>query len=96
MADKYAIRVHAIAMSDDSGSNAAAISAALIASQLATVNTIFAPAEVEFLFDIVADFTKINNTLLNREFTFLEAPNAGVNKWDHEPLRDVQTHPSGA
>jgi hypothetical protein len=92
MAEKYAIRVHAIAVADDNGSNAATITAALVASRLTTVTTIFAPAEVEFVFDAAADFTKINNTLLNREFTLLEEPNAGVNKWDHEPLHDVRTH----
>ena len=35
---------------------------------------------------------KINSTLLNRDFTLLEPPNVGDDKWDHKPLIDEETH----
>lgn len=92
MEQKYAIRVQVIAVSDDDGSNAANITASQFAGQLTTVNQIFSSAAVEFVFDSAADFTKINNTLLNREFTPLDPPNVGGDKWDHEPLIDAQSH----
>jgi Terminase large subunit, T4likevirus-type, N-terminal len=68
------------------------VTASQITSRLATVNQVFAPADVEFVFDETDDFLKINSTLLNRDFTLLEPPNVEGDKWDHEPLVDVESH----
>lgn len=92
MVTKYKIRVQIVATADDAGTNAANISAATVASRLTTINQIFAPATIEFVFDETNDFLKINSTLLNRDFTLLELPNVGGEKWDHEPLRDEASH----
>lgn len=92
MITKYKIRVQIIATADDNGSNAANISASTIAGYLNTVTQVFAPANVEFVFDQTDDFLKINSTLLNRDFTLLELPNVDDDKWDHKPLTDSESH----
>jgi hypothetical protein len=90
--NKYHISIQVISTADDDGANAASVTASQITSRLATVNQVFAPADVEFVFDETDDFLKINSTLLNRDFTLLEPPNLEGDKWDHEPLVDVESH----
>jgi hypothetical protein len=68
------------------------VTAARITDSLPDLNDIFAPAGVEFVFDETRDFTTLNSTLLNREFTVLESPNAPDDEWDQEPLVDEKTH----
>lgn len=92
MAQEYKIRVQIIATAEDDGSDAANVTASQVTSRLNTANQVFAPAIVEFLFDEAGDFLKVNSTLLNRDFTPLEEPNVGSDKWDHEPLVDTESH----
>lgn len=89
---KYKLRIQIIATANDDGSESANITAGSVTTKLATVTDILAPANVEFLFDAANDFLKVNSTILNREFTILEPPNVGSDKWDHEPLTDSDTH----
>ncbi len=89
---KYKIRIQIIATANDDGSEAANITASSVTTKLATVSEVLAPANIEFLFDEANDFLKVNSTLLNREFTILEPPNVGKDKWDHEPLTESDTH----
>jgi hypothetical protein len=89
---KYRIRLQIIVTADDNGSNAAELTASTFAARVPTVNQVFTPAELEFVFDQNDDFVKINNTLVNREFTPLEAPNVGTDKWDHEPKVNTESH----
>lgn len=89
---KYRIHIVTIATADDNGSNAANITASKIKDQIAIVNQIFSPANIEFIFSETTDFLRINSTLLNRDFTLLELPNVGNDRWDHEPLRDGARH----
>ena len=92
MPTKYQIRLQIVATADDDGANAANITATTVTNRLATINQVFAPAIVEFVFNAANDFLKINSTLLNRDFTPLEEPNVGSDKWNHEPLVDSDTH----
>ena len=88
----YKIRLQIIATANDDGSDAANITSNTITGYLPVLNQIMSPAEIEFVFDPVNDFLKINSTLLNRDFTPLEKPNVGTDKWDHEPEVDSDTH----
>lgn len=92
MNQEYEIRVQVIATADDDGANAANTTANKVANQLITVNQVFTPARVKFVFDQTDDFLKVNSTLLNRDFTVLEPPNVGSVKWDHKPLSDADSH----
>lgn len=92
MNQEYEIRIQVIATADDDGAHAASTTASKVANQLVTVNQVFTPAHVKFVFDQTDDFLKINSTLLNRDFTLLEPPNVNGTKWDHEPLRDADSH----
>ncbi len=92
MPTKYQIRLQIVATADDDGANAANIAASTVTSRLTTLNQVFAPATVEFVFDAANDFLKISSTVLNRDFTPLELPNVGSDKWNHEPLIDEETH----
>lgn len=94
MGREYTIRVQAIVCTDDDGGNAANVSAAMFASRLDVAMEVFAAAGVKFAFDPVADYLPLRSTLVNREFTVLEAPNAGTDAWDHEPAVDASTHAS--
>jgi hypothetical protein len=86
------IRVQIVATADDDGSNAASISPQDVASQLAVVDQIFAPADIRFVFDPARDFVRISSTLLNQDFSLMEPPNAGPDQWDHDPMRDAASH----
>src|SRR5215203_3399075 len=92
MPTTYQIRLQIVATADDDGANAASIVASTVTTRLTTLNQVFAPANVEFVFSATNDFLKINSTLLNRDFTPLELPNVGEDKWDHEPLIDSDSH----
>jgi len=92
MESKYRIRVQAIAIADDNGSHAPDVSAGAIKARLLPVNEIFAPANIEFVFNEQTDFLKINSTVHNRDFTVLEPPNLEGGKWDHNPKIDKVTH----
>ncbi len=89
---KYKLRIQIIATANDDGSESANITASSVTTKLATVTEILAPSNIEFLFDEANDFLKVNSTLHNREFTILEPPNVGSDKWDHEPLTESDTH----
>lgn len=89
---KYLIRVQAIALADDDGSHGTNITAGDINTRFALVNTLFAPANIEFIFNEQHDFLKLNSTLHNRSFTVLELPNVDGDKWDHDPEIDTKTH----
>jgi len=73
------LHLQVIHTADDDGSNAASITAEGVATLVNTANTIYAPAEVEFVFDPAKDMTHINSTLLNRNFTPLEILNKATN-----------------
>ena len=92
MEPKYRIRVQAIALADDDGSHAPDITASQIRTRLEVVNTIYASANIEFLFDEQEDFFTMKSTLHNRDFTVLEEPNVAGGKWDHLPEIDEATH----
>ena len=92
MEPKYRIRVQAIAIADDDGSHAPNITASQIKTRLEAVNTIFASANIEFVFDEQEDFLTMKSTLHNRDFTVLEEPNVDGDKWDHLPEIDEATH----
>lgn len=92
MAVHYKVRLQVVAAADDDGSNAPAITASQISSRLVTINKIYNKATLEFLFDANKDFLKVNSSLLSRDFTLLEEPNLQGNKWDHDPLRDTNSH----
>ena len=92
MEPKYRIRVQAIALADDDGSHAPDVTANQIKTRLEGVNTIYASANIEFLFDEQGDFFKMKSTLHNRDFTVLEEPNVDGGKWDHLPETDEATH----
>jgi len=86
---KYLIRVQAVALADDDGSHGTNITAGDMKTRLAAVNTLYAAANIEFIFNEQQDFLKLNSTLHNRSFTVLEAPNVDGDKWDHDPQIDV-------
>jgi hypothetical protein len=92
MASLYQIRVQIIAMADDDGGNGANITANQVTSKLGVVNQVYASTQVEFVFDEVDDFLRLNSTLCNREFTILEPPNVQGDKWDHLPMTDAVAH----
>lgn len=89
---KYTIRIQVIATANDDGSDAANITPASVTTQMSKVSEILSPSNVEFLYDKDKDFLKINSSLLNREFTLLELPNVGKDKWDHKPAVDSESH----
>ena len=92
MEPTYRIRVQAIAIADDDGSHAPNVTASAIKTRLGSVNQIFAPANIEFVFDEQTDLFKMNSTVHNRDFTVLEPPNVEGDKWDHQPKIDEVTH----
>lgn len=89
---KYKLRLQIIAVANDDGSDAAGITANTVTGYLPTLNQIMAPADIEFVYDPANDYLKIHSTLLNRDFTPLELPNVGKDKWDHEPVVDSASH----
>ena len=88
----YKIRLQIIATANDDGTDAANITANTVTGYLPLLNQIMSPAQIEFVFDPVNDFLKISSTLLNRDFTPMEKPNVGTDKWDHEPEVDSDSH----
>lgn len=66
------LRLKVIRTADDDGSKPATITADQVTALVQTANGVFANADVEFVYDPTKDFTHINSTLLNRDFTALE------------------------
>ncbi|HEU4836223.1 MAG TPA: hypothetical protein VFS90_17465 [Pyrinomonadaceae bacterium] len=92
MEPKYRIRVQAIVTADDDGSHAANITPADLKTKLEFVNTVFAAANIEFVFNEQLDFFKMRSTVHNRNLTVLEPPNVDGDKWDHKPEVDELSH----
>lgn len=92
MSKEYKIRLQIIATANDNGTNAAVITASQVTNRIGTLDQVFAPAGIKFLFDESSDFLTINSTLANRDFTVLEEPNAGTLAWDHVPAIDAEPH----
>lgn len=64
------MRLQVVATADDDGiSNKATVTAQTITDSVAAANRVFATTDVEFLFDPVRDFIRINSTVLNRNIT---------------------------
>jgi hypothetical protein len=61
------LRVQAILLRDDNGSNPVNITAAQITTWLNYANQVFAPNFIRFNFDPVADCATLNSTLLNQQ-----------------------------
>lgn len=78
------LRLQVVRTADDDGSNVGAITANGVVSLVSTANQIFADADVEFVYDPATDFTHINSTLLNRDFTPLSDLTKATDK-DKEP-----------
>src|SRR5262245_13615088 len=71
----YTIRVHAIPLTDATGSRACTVTAAAFAQAIETVNGIFEPAGVRFAFDPARDWHPRRSTSLN------SLHNGGSNWW---------------
>ena len=75
MALFYTIRIHAIPLTDASGTRACTVTASAFAEAIETVNEIFEPAAVRFAFDPAKDWHPRRSTSLN------SLHNGGANWW---------------
>jgi hypothetical protein len=75
MALFYTIRIHAIPLTDASGTRACTVTASAFAAAIETVNEIFEPAAVRFAFDPARDWHPRRDTSLN------SLHNGGSNWW---------------
>ena len=69
------IRLHVIRTANDDGSEASPMTEAHFSNRLPTINQIYAPAGIEFLFNPATDFQFIQDTLLNKTFSIDVNPN---------------------
>jgi hypothetical protein len=66
------IQLRVICTADDDGGKAASTTAQDVVTLVQRANSVFAKADVEFVFDPAKHLTNLNSTLLNRRFTLLE------------------------